>query len=764
MLGSSLDKDVRLKLLLWEDKDNPLVVLTNLQKDSVFDMSSQLCTNKIYPETLPVDDLAIPAYVDTSKLEANSQNFSFLTKFAKLEKELVKSKFGELLQYATILSEWIAECNKFLEEADSNLEMLTILKTDFIKVATKTNLLHEACEILLDEQSKCVQAVELINDQLVVFKECETVHQKINSPTFNVQSEHFSSTLYRIDECIDYLKAHEHFKESTAYLEKFQNYLVCCLRLLKNYVFNTFETVTHQVMKLDVEDNISENAFVLLYGKFRMKASKVKGYIEMIENRKGDRAEYLVLLNEVLNFYISVRSSLLIPSVSAAIKDMSEKHSKDLCYFIRSGCILLVHICEDEHNLFNDFFSCDTDLLNEMLESLCMLLYDALRPLIIHVIHMESLTEICSIFQDELVDNPGHTQNKFKSFKKICSQMLQDVQERLVYRTNIYIKNEILNYVPSSGDLAYPEKLDMIKAITEQNSKVVEDKDKFSSNQFVYADHALWYPTVKRSLTVLSKLHRSVDKSIFHGLSQEVLACCVHSLIFAKKSISTNKSNLDGELFFIKHLLILREQIIPFQLDNVVKETSIDFSKIKGAAVDLIKSRSNLFAFNNNNALLQFFFEGTPSFYETFFDCKKVVDDNLKKSCEDFIKIATSMLVGNLQEFMNKISIIKNKLSSGGLSLKTQPFASPENVKSIVTSAYRILKQDRLHILKLMSLYLSNSDTEYILFKPIKSNILQVYNEFGTFLKEYYTEEDMFLIAAPSIDQINILMNNKVEP
>jgi len=49
------------------------------------------------------------------------------------------------------------------------------------------------------------------------------------------------------------------------------------------------------------------------------------------------------------------------------------------------------------------------------------------------------------------------------AFDVICAQMLQDVQERLVFRTHIYIRQEILNYNPASGDLAYPSKLEMME-------------------------------------------------------------------------------------------------------------------------------------------------------------------------------------------------------------------------------------------------------------------------------------------------------------
>lgn len=39
-----------------------------------------------------------------------------------------------------------------VEEVEQCLEFLTVLKTDYVRVATKTNALHEACENLLEDQ------------------------------------------------------------------------------------------------------------------------------------------------------------------------------------------------------------------------------------------------------------------------------------------------------------------------------------------------------------------------------------------------------------------------------------------------------------------------------------------------------------------------------------------------------------------------------------------------------------------------------------
>lgn len=49
------------------------------------------------------------------------------------------------------------------------------------------------------------------------------------------------------------------------------------------------------------------------------------------------------------------------------------------------------------------------------------------------------------------------------AFDAVVKQMLEDVQERLVYRTHIYIQTDIVGYNPAPGDLAYPEKLEMME-------------------------------------------------------------------------------------------------------------------------------------------------------------------------------------------------------------------------------------------------------------------------------------------------------------
>ena len=85
--------------------------------------------------------------------------------------------------------------------------------------------------------------------------------------------------------------------------------------------------------------------------------------------------------------------------MSESIRLLSEKHSRDHCTLVRSGCAFLIHMCQDEYQLFFNFFSVKPPLFDAFLESLCLTFYDLLRPLIIHINHLETLAELCSILK-----------------------------------------------------------------------------------------------------------------------------------------------------------------------------------------------------------------------------------------------------------------------------------------------------------------------------------------------------------------------------
>uniref|UniRef100_A0A8C2U8J1 Conserved oligomeric Golgi complex subunit 3 n=1 Tax=Coturnix japonica TaxID=93934 RepID=A0A8C2U8J1_COTJA len=783
-------RESRDRLSLWDRRPHPAAPLSDRQTDSVLELKAA-AENLPVPPELPIEDLcsltsqsltvaltaAVPEStedvllkgfamlgMENERIETAQQFFSW---FAQLQTQMDQDEGAKYRQMRDYLSGFQEQCDAILNDVNSALQHLESLQKQYLFVSTKTGTLHEACEQLLKEQSELVDLAENIQQKLSYFNELENINTKLNSPTLSVNSEGFIPMLAKLDDCIAYISSHPNFKDYPVYLTKFKQCLLKAMHLIKTYTVNTLQNLTSQLMK--------------------------RTLIEQVEQRSEKMPEYQQVLNEIHQCYLDQRELLLGPSISSTVTELTSQNNRDHCALVRSGCAFMVHVCQDEHQLYNEFFTKPTPKLDELLEKLCLSLYDVLRPMIIHVIHLETLSELCGILKNEMLED--HVQNNAEqlgAFAAGVKQMLEDVQERLVYRTHIYIQTDIIGYKPAPGDLAYPDKLEMMEQIAQSlkeeqkklpseasfsdvrledpdscnlvNSGSVESLNPRQQSTISPADlHGMWYPTVRRTLVCLSKLYRCIDRAVFQGLSQEALSACVHSLLGAADSISKNKTQVDGQLFLIKHLLILREQIAPFHTDFTIKEISLDLKKTRDAAFKILnpKTVSRFFRLNSNNALIQFLLEGTPEIREHYIDSKKDVDRHLKAACEQFIQQQTKQFIEQLEEFMTKVAALKAMATQGGpkYSLSQQPWAQPAKINDMVSSTYKTIKTKLQSTLRSMSLYLSNKDTEFILFKPVRNNIQQMFQKLHALLKEEFSNEDLQIIACPSMEQVNLLLS-----
>ncbi|MEE6471144.1 hypothetical protein FKM82_009194 [Ascaphus truei] len=812
MMGSE-ELEARERLALWEHRSEPLAPLTERQADSVLEMKAAAEELPV-PAELPIEDLCgltsrsltVPLFaavpqstegillqgfttlgMEDDRIETAQQFFSW---FAQLQTQMDQDDGAEYREMREYLSGFQEQCNCILNDVNIALQHLESLQKQFLFVSTKTGTLHEACEQLLKEQSELVDLAENIQHKLSYFNDLENINTKLNSPTLSVNSEGFIPMLAKLDDCISYISSHPNFKDYPVYMAKFKQCLTKAMHLMKTYTVNTMQNLTNQLIKRQDSSNSpnSDNAFTLFYVKFRAAAPKVRTLIEQIEQRSAKMPEYQQLLGEIHHCYLEQRENLLSPSITTTITDLTSQNNRDHCALVRSGCAFMVHVCQDEYQLYNEFFTKPTLKLDELLEKLCLSLYDVLRPLIIHVVHLETLSELCGILKNEMLED--HVQNNVEhlgAFDAVVKQMLEDVQERLVYRTHIYIQTDILGYKPAPGDLAYPDKLEMM----EQIAQSLKDEQKLNAAEASFSDvhledpdsnnliksgsseslnlrpqntispadlHGMWYPTVRRTLVCLSKLYRCIDRAVFQGLSQETLSACVQSLLGASDAISKNKTQVDGQLFLIKHLLILREQIAPFHTEFTIKEISLDLKRTRDAAFKILHPRTvpGFFRLNSTNAILEFLLQGTPEIKEHYIDSKKDVDRHLKASCEQFIQQQSKIFVEQLEDFMSKVNALQTMASQGGpkYSLSEQPWAQPVKINDLLSSTYKIIKNKLPLTLRSMSLYLANKDTEFILFKPVRNNIQQVFQKIHMLLKEEFSSEDLQIIACPSMEQV----------
>ncbi|KRZ37448.1 Conserved oligomeric Golgi complex subunit 3 [Trichinella pseudospiralis] len=665
--------------------------------------------------------------------EEQTENDSRILKFYRKVVNLTTTTFDEsdtLHQpYILQLVENISDIAHSLNDAT---EKLRELNNKYRTVANRTISLHDACNQLMTSQ-------------------------KLNSPLLSVTGESFLHLLNLIDDGIVFMSDHTTYKDSAFYLSKYKHCLTKALTLVKTYVSRTFENSTKAILEKakSISDRYAES-FPIYYCLFVANASQLQPLFKELEPKWSKSDEYANMLEQCYKEYFYQRCVLMEPSLRLTVENLVKENEKSCCSLIRHGCTTLFRFCDDEYYLMGQFFKRGYEHFNQFIENMARIFYNAIRPNVIHLQHLETLTELCVTLRTKILDERCYTNDVtdvvYKGLAKVLEELLGDLTERLLYRSQMFAANEIGNYNPAEGDLAYPEKLIMIREISKSMASSGEDTNNIGSNI-----QGLWYPTVRRTVMCLSKLYRCLDATSLQGISQEVMEMCIESLKSAKAKIETKSDELHAHLFFIQHLLILRAQTAPL-MGDVFCEPSVDFSKIKESAVNLIHNKSEWLSFSSNNALLKLLLQVPVQTSEQVVDSRRHLDFTVKTACQNFIADSADVFVSEIKKYLTQVKAISNKNPNVDLARDCN-FANPKIVSQLIANTYRMLKNNWPKFRDQLALYLCNVDIENTLATPVKRKIIAVLEEFVEVIKKRYSEEDVQLLRLPSSQEWHLLMS-----
>ncbi|XP_010537514.1 PREDICTED: conserved oligomeric Golgi complex subunit 3 isoform X2 [Tarenaya hassleriana] len=695
-------------------------------------------------------------------LTSTSQFYKWFTDLESAMKSETEEKYRH---YVNTLTERIQTCDDILQQVDETLDLFNELQLQHQAVTTKTKTLHDACDRLLMEKQKLMEFAEALRSKLNYFDELENISSNFYAPNMNVSNSNFLPLLKRLDECITYVESNPQYAESSVYLLKFRQLQSRALGMIRAYILSVLKTAASQVQTA-FRGNAGNRASVsegleasVIYVRFKAAASELKPVLEEIESRSS-RKEYVQILSECHRLYCEQRLSLVKGIVHQRITEFARKEA--LPSLTRSGCAYLMQVCQQEHQMFIHFFpasSEDISSLAPLVDPLSMYLYDILRPKLIHETNIDLLCELVHILKVEVLgEQPARQSEPLSGLRPTLQRILADVHERLTFRARTHIRDEIANYIPSDDDLDYPAKLEKSSDATSETNLVDgENPDVFKT----------WYPPLEKTLSCLSKLYRCLEPAVFTGLAQEAVEVCSLSIQKASKLITKRSTPMDGQLFLIKHLLILREQIAPFDIEFSVTHKELDFSHLLEHLRRILRGQASLFDWSRSTSLARTL---SPRVLESQIDAKKELEKCLKATCEEFIMSVTKLVVDPMLSFVTKVSAIKVALSTGTQNqkvgsvmakpIKEQAFATPDKVAEIVQKVNAAIQQELLLVLAKMKLYLQNPSTRTILFKPIKTNIVEAHAQVESLLKAEYSSKERSDIKMISIQDLQTQLDN----
>ena len=156
--------------------------------------------------------------------------------------------------------------------------------------------------------------------------------------------------------------------------------------MIQDFVLKNLERTTQKLLNRNIDtvsgelvgssvQHISDDAFTLYYGKFRSDAPKIRALVEQLEQRVAKHEEYQFACSDIYRGYCLERQRLLQGSVGSAVNQLATKNKGDHCALVRAASAFMLHVCQDEHQLWKHFFTSKSPHLNEMLERLCQTLY-----------------------------------------------------------------------------------------------------------------------------------------------------------------------------------------------------------------------------------------------------------------------------------------------------------------------------------------------------------------------------------------------------
>ncbi|KAI4379594.1 hypothetical protein MLD38_005872 [Melastoma candidum] len=666
--------------------------------------------------------------------------------FSDLELAMKSETDEKYQQYVNMLTERIQTCDDILRQVDETLELFNELQRQHQTVAVKTKTLHDACDRLLMEKQRLVEFADALRSKLNYFDELENISTNFHSPNMNVGNENFLPLLKRLDECIAYVEGNPQYAESGVYLIKFRQLQSRALGMIRSHVLANFKAVASQV-QATIRGNTGSKASIsegveasVVYVRFKAAAIELKPVLGEIESR-ASRKEYAQILAECHKLYCEQRLSLIRGIVQQRISEYAKKET--LPSLTRAGCAYLVQVCQLEHQLFDHFFPSsaeDVSSLAPLIDPLSTYLYDVLRPRLIHETNIDLLCELVDILKVEVLgEQISRRGESVAGLRPTMERILADVNERLTFRARTHIRDEIANYLPFDEDLDYPAKLERLANSGSETASVDDNVDTYKS----------WYPPLEKTVSCLSKLYRCLEPTVFTGLAQEAIEVCSFSLQKACKLIARRSSPLDGQLFLIKNLLILREQIAPFDIEFSVTHKELDFSHLLDHLRRILRGQTSLFDWSRSTSLARTL---SPRVLESQIDAKKELEKSLKATCEEFIMSITKLVVDPMLSFVTKVTAVRVALTSGGQKqvdsimskpIREQAFATPDKVAEIVQRVNDAIKEELPKVVAKMKLYLQNPSTRIILFKPIKTNIMEAHEQVQSLLRAEYTPEEM---------------------
>lgn len=520
------------------------------------------------------------------------------------------------------------------------------------------------------------------------------------------------------------------------------------LDLIREAVLDRITTTTEQVCgalslnsKTVPADQLEASLIYTRFHGISSRSNRLLGLLKARWTATNDDV-YLDLLRKCRVAYTHARDTMLKLTVRGHLDKLKEQHGA--VGMTRLASVFLIRLCTVETALYVDFFgepktnpsdettttseakpprrtssqknptASDTSFKDQEFQayliSLCTALHRTVRRSLVTMNDLDTLCQIVSVLREER--SMASSSPVTMAAARAISSVIEDAQERLIFCANTTLTKEVIKFKPSVSDLEYPDKLRK----KQEASTTTNDAD--DMEQQLLQVYESWFPPLRTVLKILSKIFRVVEPKVFEDMALTSVQSCVTCLRNGAESIESRSGEMHSDLFLVKHLLILREQLSPFDIELRSVERQLDFSDAGKAVARFLANRNRrVFSMSAENALVTLLREGV-SVQEASVDSKRDLEDALRSACNAFIDHTSRSIAKDLLS-----AVEAYKVSDSAKSLADDPLSSALSVLDMLTKMSDTIETAFGDVSSQMALYLDNPATQSILLKPVSRKI-----------------------------------------
>lgn len=505
------------------------------------------------------------------------------------------------------------------------------------------------------------------------------------------------------------------------------------------------------------------------------------------------RSTALSLYSDCEECFFEQRKRLLEPSVAAHVKSLGDV--KNMIALARLGSAYVLRVCQLERQLYEHFFPLEpsdgdeSPVLLTALRGVCDMVYTELRPQILQEDDLDKLVYLIEVLKTEILgDEVPRRGFAGKAFAPSAVRAIADAQERIIYRAEVFMRDEIRGFVPSSEHLDYPKRIlqhqrqTSLASINAPNLDGGSSTENGKQQELAKNDirsvgiYATWYPPVERTLRLLSMLYRCVDGEVFAGVAQEAVAICVQSVGSAAARIAAmDRPNSEdhAQLFLVWQLLMTREQISPFDVEMSYTEHELDFFELRSLLGSVIRGQLSARSLAS-----------PPAIREKVVDSKRELDHRVRGACESFILKTTRLLLDPILSFLAKCNALpapargipRPELGPGEvpptppkapfetLKANSGSFAHPKRLRETWRTVNEAVTKELPPVVERMKIYISKAASRAVLLRPIRANIAEAATELLSALQLRYTLDERETIGIDGeevgklLDEVDTIM------